>query len=69
LSVIYLDITEKQERLNHYNIELCWSKFKEFLRSQEPRTKEELDRNITEALAQITEDDVFGWFTYCGLFI
>jgi hypothetical protein len=50
-------------------IELCWSKFKEFLRSREPRTQEELDRTITEAIAQITEDDIFGWFAHCGLFI
>jgi transposase len=50
-------------------IELCWSKFKDFLRSREPRTQEELDRTITEAIAQITEDDVFGWFAHCGLFI
>ena len=58
-------------------IELFWSKFKEFLRSREPRTQEELDCTITEAIlqskryanAQITEDDVFGWFAHCGLFI
>ena len=50
-------------------IELCWSKFKEFLRSHEARTQEELDQAITLAIAQITEDDVFGWFAHCGLFI
>ena len=50
-------------------IELCWSKFKEFLRSREARTQEELDLAITEAIAQITEDDTFGWFAHCGLFI
>ena len=58
-------------------IELCWSKFKEFLRSRQARTQEQLDRVISEALAepsgsyiaQITEDDVMGWFEHCGLFI
>ena len=50
-------------------IELCWSKFKEFLRSRQPRTQEELDQAITSAIAQITEDDIFGWFAHCGLFI
>jgi hypothetical protein len=25
--------------------------------------------NISEAIAQITEDDIFGWFAHCGLFI
>ncbi|MGD1698663.1 IS630 family transposase [Dapis sp. BLCC M229] len=58
-------------------IELCWSKFKEFLRSRQARTQEQLDRVISEALAepsgsyiaQITEDDAIGWFEHCGLFI
>ncbi len=50
-------------------IELCWSKFKNFLRSRQARTQEQLDRAISEAIALLTEDDVFGWFTHCGLFI
>ncbi|MDJ0553926.1 MAG: IS630 family transposase [Microcoleaceae cyanobacterium MO_207.B10] len=58
-------------------IELCWSKFKEFLRSRQARTQEQLDRVISEAfaergvsrIAQITEDDAIGWFEHCGLFI
>ena len=58
-------------------IELCWSKFKEFLRSRQARTQEQLDRVISEAfaergvsrIAQITEDDAMGWFEHCGLFI
>ncbi|MDE5074101.1 MAG: transposase [Trichodesmium sp. St5_bin8] len=50
-------------------IELCWSKFKEFLRSRQARTQEQLDRIISEAIAQITEDDAMGWFEHCSLFI
>ncbi|WP_202222851.1 IS630 family transposase [Okeania sp. KiyG1] len=50
-------------------IELCWSKFKNFLRSYEARTSEQLDRVISLAIAQITEDDAVGWFEHCGLFI
>ncbi len=33
------------------------------------QAQEELDQAITEAIAQITEEDVFGWFAHCGLFI
>jgi transposase len=50
-------------------IELCWSKFKEFLRSSQARTKEALDIAITEAFRKISECDVFNWFEHCGLFI
>lgn len=49
-------------------IELCWSKLKQFLRSRESRTQEQLDFNITQAINQITEDDTFAWFAHCGLF-
>jgi transposase len=50
-------------------IELCWSKLKQFLRSIEARTRIALDRAMTEAINYITEDDIFGWFSHCGLFI
>ncbi|MGK7922678.1 MAG: transposase [Trichodesmium sp.] len=33
-------------------IELCWSKFKEFLRSRQARTHEQLDQVISEALVE-----------------
>ena len=56
-------------------IELFWSKFKEFLRSREPRTQEELDCTITEAIlqskryanAQITEDMVYSFEKRCNI--
>ncbi|MGI2908052.1 IS630 family transposase [Tolypothrix sp. VBCCA 56010] len=50
-------------------IELCWSKLKQFLRSSQARTLESLNQAMTEAVNYITEDDAFGWFNHCGLFI
>jgi transposase len=43
-------------------IELLWSKIKQFLRSRKPRTREELDLAITDALNQVTKKDILGWF-------
>ena len=43
-------------------IELLWSKIKQFLRSRKPRTPEELDLAITDALNQVTKKDILGWF-------
>lgn len=45
-------------------IENCWSKLKEFLRTRESRTYQELDRAITEAINSVTEKDIVGWFTH-----
>ena len=49
-------------------IELCWSKLKQFLRSQSARTYEALNQAMTAAVNIITVDDVIGWFNHCGLF-
>ena len=46
-------------------IENCWSKLKEFLRTRESLTYQELDRAITEAINSVTEKDIIGWFTHC----
>ncbi len=43
-------------------IELLWSKIKQFLRSRKPRTPEELDLAITDALNQVSKKDILGWF-------
>ena len=43
-------------------IELLWSKIKQFLRSCKPRTPQELDLAITDALNQVTKKDILGWF-------
>lgn len=47
-------------------IEKMWSKVKQFLRSAEPRTREELFGAIAAALATITARDALGWFISCG---
>jgi len=45
-------------------IENCWSKVKEFLRSVAARSREALDKAITDALNAVTSKDIKGWFTY-----
>jgi transposase len=46
-------------------IELLWSKIKEFLRSRKPRTREELDNAIADALNTVTKKDIVGWYSDC----
>ena len=50
-------------------IENCWSKLKQYLRSVESRTYEELDRAITEAINLVTDQDIIGWFTHCCYYV
>jgi transposase len=50
-------------------IENCWSKVKEFLRSQAVRTYEALDDAITEAFDSVTLTDMIGWFTHCCYYV
>ncbi|MBW4429264.1 MAG: transposase [Nostoc desertorum CM1-VF14] len=50
-------------------IENCWSKVKEFLRSQAARTYQQLDEAITNALNAVTKKDIIGWFTHCCYYI
>lgn len=47
-------------------IENCWSKIKEFLRSQAARTYSSLDKAITTAFEEVSLNDIFGWFKHCG---
>ena len=47
-------------------IELCWSKLKSFLRSKKARTKEFLEKYISEGLELITNANCKGWFEHCG---
>ncbi len=47
-------------------IEKMWSKVKQFLRSAEARTREELQGAIAAALASITAQDAINWFASCG---
>jgi transposase len=43
-------------------IELAWSKLKEYLRSEEPRTRQDLDNEIAVAMALITRKDALAWY-------
>lgn len=45
--------------------ENCWSKIKEFLRAQAPRTYKTLNQAISEAIDNISTKDIIGWFTHC----
>ena len=47
-------------------IEKMWSKVKALLRAAEARTVADLIQAIGQALAQVTAQDAFGWFTSCG---
>lgn len=47
-------------------IEMCWSKVKEYLRSQAARTKESLNRALAQGLDLVSFSDLIGWFKHCG---
>ena len=46
-------------------IENCWSKIKSLLRSFGARTYPQLVKAIEQAFAQVSLDDIQGWFTHC----
>lgn len=46
-------------------IENCWSKVKSSLRSQQPRTYQELQSAMEKALAAVSEKDLKNWFIHC----
>lgn len=46
-------------------IEKAWSKLKQILRSAKARTKEALEKAITEAIQLITPDNPKAWFDHC----
>ncbi len=50
-------------------IENCWSKLKEYLRSQEARTYEQLDQAIAQAINSVTDKDIIGWFAHCCYYV
>lgn len=47
-------------------IEQCWAKVKQSLRSAKARTLDVLEPAITQALASITPQNAFAWFSHCG---
>lgn len=46
-------------------IENCWSKIKTLLRSVGARSYPNLAKAIKDAFAQVSLDDIYGWFTHC----
>lgn len=46
-------------------IENCWSKIKSVLRSLGARNYPDLAKAIAEAFAQVSLEDIHGWFTHC----
>lgn len=46
-------------------IENGWSKIKESLRSQAARTYDSLNEAISNAIDEICQNDIIGWFTHC----
>ena len=46
-------------------IESCWSKLKGILRSFGARTYQALESAITQAYQQVSEQDLYNWFTHC----
>lgn len=46
-------------------IENCWSKVKSSLRSQQPRTYQDLQSAMEKALAAVSEKDLKNWFIHC----
>ncbi len=49
-------------------IELCWSKFKEIVRSGKDITIDTLNQTVANAIQSITDEDAINWFNHCGLF-
>ena len=50
-------------------IESCWSKLKEYLRTQEARTYAGLNQALSEAIDLVTDKDIIGWFTHCCYYV
>jgi len=47
-------------------VEPFWSKVKTSVRGKEPRTANELDTALTDAIKAVSLDDIDGWFKHCG---
>jgi transposase len=47
-------------------IENCWSKIKSILRRIGARTYPDLLNALEEAFAEVTKENLLGWFTHCG---
>lgn len=49
-------------------IENMWAKIKPFIRKIEPRSGDQIWRAMNEALWEVTEENIAGWFRACGYF-
>jgi transposase len=49
-------------------IEKVWSKLKQVVRRLRPRTAEALIDAVGQAMDTITQEDIQGWFEYCGYY-
>jgi transposase len=47
-------------------IELAFAKFKELVRRAAARTREALEQAVADAWAQMTDEDLRGFFCHCG---
>lgn len=50
-------------------IEPGWGKMKTIVRGKDPRSIDDLDRELGPALDTIASDDAAAWFSYCGYVI
>ncbi|NEP20241.1 MAG: IS630 family transposase [Leptolyngbya sp. SIO4C1] len=49
-------------------IENCWAKIKTRLRTYAARTYDALNEAIADAIDEICQNDIIGWFTHCCYF-
>lgn len=47
-------------------IEKMWSKIKDFLKRSKPRSDAEFHNSLANALYEVKEDDLHGWYEECG---
>lgn len=47
-------------------IEKMWSKIKEFLKRSKPRSDAEFHNALANALYDVNEEDLYGWYEECG---
>ena len=47
-------------------IEMMWSKIKDILKKLEPRTMKQYERAIKNAVNEVTQSNIAGWFSHSG---
>ncbi len=46
--------------------ENCWLKMKTYVRGQQPRTVQDLNKAVSRAIQAISKEDIASWFKHCG---